>query len=105
MLNIIKICRCHCEYDKYHLFGAEFPTFLHLKVFAFFVFGLCFISLFGFKTMRTDAYEDLVTSGVIDATKAFRCALQNAASVAATLLTCNCLIVQEDEPINYPTIR
>jgi chaperonin GroEL len=63
------------------------------------------LPLRGGYNFRTDAYEDLVSSGVIDAVKAFRCALQNAASVAATLLTCNCLIVQEDEPINYPQIR
>lgn len=51
---------------------------------------------------KTDVYEDLVESGVIDATKAFRCAFQNSASVAKTLLTCNCLVVQEDEKQNYP---
>ena len=56
---------------------------------------------FGYN-FKTDVYEDLVESGVIDAKKAFRCAFQNAASVAGTLLTCNCLVVQEDEKPNYP---
>lgn len=59
------------------------------------------LPLRGGYNFKTDQYEDLVESGVIDATKAFRCALQNAASVAATLLTCNCLIVQEDEAIRH----
>ena len=36
---------------------------------------------------QTEAYEDLVRAGVIDATKVVRSALQNAASVAALLLT------------------
>jgi chaperonin GroEL len=62
------------------------------------------LPLRGGYNFRTDKYEDLVESGVIDATKAFRSALQNASSVAATLLTCNCLIVQEDAPSQYPQI-
>ena len=40
----------------------------------------------------TDVYEDLVKSGVIDPTKVTRTALQNAASVAALLLTSDALI-------------
>ncbi len=40
----------------------------------------------------TDTYEDLVKSGVIDPTKVTRTALQNAASVAALLLTSDALI-------------
>jgi chaperonin GroEL len=40
----------------------------------------------------TETYEDLVKAGVIDPTKVVRCALQNAASVAALLLTAEALI-------------
>ena len=40
----------------------------------------------------TDAYEDLVKSGVIDPTKVTRTALQNASSVATLLLTSDALI-------------
>ncbi|MEC4673530.1 MAG: chaperonin GroEL [Nitrospirota bacterium] len=41
---------------------------------------------FGYNA-ATDKYEDLVEAGVIDPTKVTRCALQNAASVAALMLT------------------
>ena len=40
----------------------------------------------------TETYEDLVKAGVIDPAKVVRCALQNAASVAALLLTAEALI-------------
>lgn len=40
----------------------------------------------------TDAYEDLIYSGVIDPTKVVRCALQNAASVAALMLTTEAMV-------------
>jgi chaperonin GroEL len=46
---------------------------------------------------RTEAYEDFSKSGILDPTKVTRLALQNAASVAGTLLTTECVIVQEDE--------
>ncbi len=46
---------------------------------------------------RTEAYEDFSRSGILDPTKVTRLALQNAASVAGTLLTTECVIVQEDE--------
>jgi chaperonin GroEL len=46
---------------------------------------------FGFNA-RTDKYEDLVAAGVIDPTKVTRTALQNAASVAALLLTTEAMI-------------
>jgi len=42
----------------------------------------------------TDEYEDLVKAGVIDPTKVTRTALQNAASVAALLLTSDALIAE-----------
>jgi len=48
-----------------------------------------------------DTYCDLVTAGIIDPAKVVRTALQNAASVAALLLTTSCLVTEipkeEDE--------
>lgn len=46
---------------------------------------------FGYNT-KTEAIEDLVESGIIDSTKALRCALINAASISGMLLTSECLI-------------
>jgi chaperonin GroEL len=43
---------------------------------------------------RTDTYEDLMASGVIDPTKVTRTALQNAASVAGLLLTTEALVAE-----------
>jgi len=53
---------------------------------------------YGFNA-ETEVYEDLVASGVIDPTKVTRTALQNAASIAALLLTTEALIceIKEDE--------
>lgn len=42
--------------------------------------------------MRTGELVDMVGQGIIDSTKALRCALQNAASIAGMLLTSECLI-------------
>jgi chaperonin GroEL len=50
----------------------------------------------GYNAM-TDSYEDLMTTGVIDPTKVVRCEIQNAASVAALLLTSDVLIVDKPE--------
>jgi chaperonin GroEL len=41
---------------------------------------------------QTEKYEDLVAAGVIDPTKVVRSALQNAASIAALLLTTEAVI-------------
>lgn len=46
---------------------------------------------FGYNA-QTEKFEDLLESGVIDPKKVIRCALQNAASVAALILTTDCLI-------------
>ena len=53
---------------------------------------------FGFNA-DTDDYENLVDAGVIDPTKVTRCALQNAASIAALLLTTEALVseIKEEE--------
>ena len=48
-----------------------------------------------------DEYCDLVEAGIIDPAKVVRTALQNAASVAALLLTTSCLVTdipKEEEP-------
>lgn len=47
----------------------------------------------GYNTNKGD-FEDLVKAGVIDSTKALRCALINAASVAAMMLITECHIEQ-----------
>ncbi|HOX77289.1 MAG TPA: chaperonin GroEL [Bacteroidales bacterium] len=55
---------------------------------------------FGFNA-RTEKYENLFSSGVIDPTKVARVALENAASVAGMLLTTECLLAdakEEKEP-------
>ncbi|MBO4301022.1 MAG: chaperonin GroEL [Desulfovibrio sp.] len=52
---------------------------------------------FGFNA-ATGEYEDLIKSGVIDPKKVTRAALQNAASVAALLLTTECAIAEKPEP-------
>jgi chaperonin GroEL len=48
---------------------------------------------FGYNA-ATGAYEDLVKAGVIDPTKVVRVALQNAASVAALMLTTEAVIAE-----------
>jgi chaperonin GroEL len=55
--------------------------------------------------VSTDAYEDLVKAGVVDPKKVTRTALQNAASIAALLLTTECLITEvpeKDKPAPAP---
>jgi len=51
---------------------------------------------FGFNA-RTERYENLYESGVIDPTKVTRVALENAASIAGMLLTTECLLVEVKE--------
>ena len=51
---------------------------------------------FGYNA-RTDKFEDLVKAGIIDPTKVCRCALQNAASIAALLLTCEAIVAEMPE--------
>ena len=46
---------------------------------------------------RTEKYENLIAAGVIDPTKVTRLALENAASIAALLLTTECVIAEEVE--------
>jgi chaperonin GroEL len=58
---------------------------------------------FGYNA-RTDVYEDLFEAGVIDPTKVTRLALENASSIAALLLTTECVVadVKEDTPSMPP---
>jgi len=58
---------------------------------------------FGYNA-RTDEYMDLFEAGVIDPTKVTRLALENAASIAALLLTTECVVadVKEDAPAMPP---
>lgn len=51
---------------------------------------------FGYNAAKGE-FEDLVESGVIDPIKVTRCALGHATSVVGLLLTCNAVIVNEDE--------
>ncbi|MEY5069769.1 MAG: chaperonin GroEL [Bacteroidota bacterium] len=51
---------------------------------------------FGYNA-RTDKYENLIGAGVIDPTKVSRVALENAASIAAMLLTTECVLADEPE--------
>lgn len=54
---------------------------------------------FGYNA-RTEVYENLYESGVIDPTKVTRVALENAASIAGMLLTTECVLadIKEDKP-------
>ncbi|CAI9271834.1 unnamed protein product [Lactuca saligna] len=49
---------------------------------------------FGYNAM-TDTYEDLVVAGVIDPCRVSRCALQNAVSIAAIILTTQAVLVEK----------
>ena len=55
---------------------------------------------FGYNA-RTEKYENLYETGVIDPTKVARVALENAASIAGMFLTTECVIteVKKDEPM------
>jgi chaperonin GroEL len=51
---------------------------------------------FGYNA-RTEVFENLIKSGVIDPTKVSRVALENAASVAGMILTTECALVEIKE--------
>lgn len=44
---------------------------------------------------RTEQYGDMIESGIIDPVKVIHCSLSNAVSVASTILTTECVIVDE----------
>ena len=58
---------------------------------------------FGYNA-RTDKFENLLSTGVIDPTKVVRAALQNAASVAGMFLTTECALadIKEETPAMPP---
>jgi len=58
---------------------------------------------FGFNA-QTEQYENLIKAGVIDPTKVSRIALENAASVAALLLTSEATIVEKPEEKKGPAM-
>ena len=47
--------------------------------------------------IKTGRYEDFLEAGIIDPTKVTRCALENAASIAGTILLTECTIVNKPE--------
>ena len=56
---------------------------------------------FGYNA-QTDAYEDLVSTGVIDPAKVTRSALQNASSIASLMLTTEAMIAEIPEKKSAP---
>ena len=57
---------------------------------------------FGYNA-KTDTYEDLIESGVVDPTKVTKTALRNAASIASMILTTNCVVATiKEENNNQP---
>ena len=58
---------------------------------------------FGYNA-RTDVYEDLRKTGVIDPAKVSRVALENAASIAGMFLTTECIIVDKPEDNTVPAM-
>ncbi len=53
---------------------------------------------------RTDVYEDLTATGVIDPTKVARVALENSASIAGMFLTTECIIADKKEENPAPAM-
>jgi len=58
---------------------------------------------FGYNA-RTDVYEKLYHTGVIDPTKVTRVALENAASIAGMFLTTECVVTDKKEENAAPTM-
>ena len=56
---------------------------------------------YGFNAY-TEEFVDMIENGIVDPTKVTRSALQNAASVAATVLTTEALVVNKPEPEPAP---
>ena len=47
--------------------------------------------------IKTGKFDDFLKSGIIDPTKVTRCALENAASIAGTILLTECTVVNKPE--------
>lgn len=52
---------------------------------------------YGFNALTED-YCDMIQAGIVDPTKVTRCALENAASVASTVITTESLVADIPEP-------
>ena len=52
---------------------------------------------FGFNAYNEE-YVDMIASGIVDPTKVTRSALENAASIAACVLTTESLVVDKPDP-------
>ncbi len=59
---------------------------------------------FGYNA-RTDVYENLFATGVVDPAKVTRVALENAASIAGMFLTTECVIVEKKEENPAPAMN
>lgn len=58
--------------------------------------GVFFKEIIGYDASRHE-YSNLIERGIIDPVKVTRYALEHASSVVGLMLTCNCVIVNEDE--------
>ena len=58
---------------------------------------------FGYNA-REDKFENMVAAGIIDPTKVTRLALENAASIAALLLTTECVVADDPEDDKAPAM-
>ena len=54
--------------------------------------------------IKTGRYEDFLEAGIIDPTKVTRCALENAASIAGTILLTECTVVNKSEDKEEPQL-
>jgi len=58
---------------------------------------------YGFNA-RTETFENLKKSGVIDPTKVTRVSLENAASIASMILTTECIVADKPEEEKAPAM-
>ncbi|MEE9204340.1 MAG: TCP-1/cpn60 chaperonin family protein, partial [Nitrospirales bacterium] len=58
---------------------------------------------FGFDA-QSEKYVDMIEAGIIDPTKVVRCAVQNAASVAALMLTTEVMVTDLPEEKKEPAM-
>jgi chaperonin GroEL len=54
--------------------------------------------------IKTGKYEDFLEAGIIDPTKVTRCALENAASIAGTILLTECTVVNKPKDKEEPQL-
>jgi len=59
---------------------------------------------YGFDA-QNETYVDLVSSGIVDPTKVVRTALQNAASIAAVLITTEAMVAERPKPDSSPGMQ